>query len=140
MAIWFNPISIEYVNQRNQNTLADFLGIKFIEVGDDFLIATMPASERTKQPLGIIHGGANVVLAETLASVAANSVVDLNKFYCVGLEINANHIRPVSKGFVKGITRPLHIGRTTHVWQIDMYNEEGKTSCVSRMTASVVAR
>ncbi|STX51106.1 esterase [Legionella busanensis] len=140
MAIWFNPISIEYVNQRNQNTLADFLGIKFIEIGDDFLVATMPANERTKQPLGIIHGGANVVLAETLASVAANSVVDLNKFYCVGLEINANHIRPVSKGIVKGITRPIHIGRTTHVWQIDMYSEEGKRSCVSRMTASVVAR
>ncbi|MGQ3889435.1 hotdog fold thioesterase [Legionella sp. CNM-1927-20] len=140
MAIWFQPLTIEYINKRNQNTLADFLGIEFIEIGDDFLTATMPASERTKQPLGIIHGGANVVLAETLASVAANSVVDLSKFYCVGLEINANHIRPVSKGSVKGITHPIHIGRTTHVWQIDMYNEEGKKSCVSRMTASVVAR
>ncbi|WP_419420851.1 hotdog fold thioesterase [Legionella sp. D16C41] len=140
MAIWFKPITIEYIQQRNQNTLADFLGIQFTEIGDDFLTATMPANERTKQPIGIIHGGANVVLAETLASVAANSVIDLSKFYCVGLEINANHLRAISKGLVTGTTRPIHIGRTTQVWQIDIYNEEGKRSCVSRMTASVIAR
>ncbi|STX28600.1 esterase [Legionella beliardensis] len=140
MAIWFQPITIEALKKRNQNTLADFLGIEFTEIGEDYLTATMPATERTKQPLGIIHGGANVVLAETLASVAANSVIDLSKSYCVGLEINANHIRPVSQGLVTGTTRPIHIGRTTHVWQIDIYNAEGKQSCVSRMTASVVTR
>jgi 1,4-dihydroxy-2-naphthoyl-CoA hydrolase len=140
MPIWFQPLTIEYINKRNQNTLADFLGIEFIEVGEDFLKATMPASERTKQPLGIIHGGANVVLAETLASVAANSVVDLSKVYCVGLEINANHIRPVTEGIVTGITHPIHIGRTTHVWQVEIYNKNGKISCTSRMTASVITR
>lgn len=140
MPIWFQPLTIDALNKRNQNTLADFLGIEFIEVGENFLRATMPANDRTKQPIGIIHGGANVVLAETLASVAANAVIDLSKFYCVGLEINANHIRPVSSDLVTGITRPIHLGRTTHVWQIDIYNAEGKQSCVSRMTASVVTR
>ena len=100
----------------------------------------MPANARTKQPLGIVHGGANVVLAETIASTGANLVIDPEKFYCVGLEINANHIRPVKEGLVTGIARPIHIGRTTQVWLIDLYNEAGKQTCVSRMTASVVPR
>ena len=86
------------------------------------------------------HDGANVVLAETMASTAANAVIDIEKYYCVGLEINANHIRPVTEGLITGVTRPVHIGRTTQVWHIDLYNEAGKQTCVSRMTASVVAR
>ncbi|MDI9819319.1 MULTISPECIES: hotdog fold thioesterase [unclassified Legionella] len=140
MAIWFKNITPEDLNRRGNNTLSDFLGICFTEVGEDFLVATMPANERTKQPLGIVHGGANVVLAETIASTAANAVIDLDSYYCVGLEINANHLRPVRAGLIKAITHPIHLGRTTQVWHIDLYNEEGKQTCISRMTASVVAR
>lgn len=140
MAIWFKDITLEALNARGKNTMSEFLGIEFIEIGADTLTATMPANERTKQPVGIMHGGANVVLAETVASTAANAVVDLSKFYCVGLEINANHIRPVREGLVTAITRPIHLGRTTHIWVIDIYNAEGKQTCISRMTASVVPR
>jgi 1,4-dihydroxy-2-naphthoyl-CoA hydrolase len=140
MAIWFKEITTDILNERGNHTLSDFLGIRFTEIGEDSITATMPANERTKQPLGLVHGGANVVLAETLASTAANAVVDFNLFYCVGLEINANHIRSVREGLITAVTHPIHIGRTTHVWQIDLYNELGKITCVSRMTASVVAR
>lgn len=140
MAIWFREITPELLNERGANTLSDFMGIRFTEIGADTMTATMPANERTKQPIGIIHGGANVVLAETVASTAANAVVDLDICYCVGLEINANHIRSVKEGIVTAITRPIHIGRTTQVWHIDIFNESGKITCVSRMTASVVPR
>ena len=140
MAIWFKALTLGELNQRGESTLAEFLGIQFTLIGEDTLTAVMPADSRTKQPLGIVHGGANVVLAETIASTAANAVIDIEKYYCVGLEINANHIRPVKEGFITGITRPVHIGRTTQVWHIDLYNEAGKQTCVSRMTASVVAR
>lgn len=140
MALWFKAMTIEDLNRRGENTLADFLGIQFTEVGEDFLEATMPVSDRSRQPLGIVHGGANVVLAETVASTAANAVVDLDKCYCVGLEINANHIRPVKEGWLRAVTRPIHLGRTTQVWHIDIYNQLGKQTCVSRMTASVVPR
>ena len=140
MAIWFKEFTTDDLNQRSDNTLADFLGITFIAVGEDSLTATMPANERTKQPIGIIHGGANVALAETIASTGANAVIDLDKYYCVGLEINANHIRSVREGLVKGVARPVHMGRTTQVWHIDIFNEAGKLTCVSRMTAAVVAR
>ena len=140
MAIWFQQFTTADLNKRGENTLSDFLGIVFTAVGDDSLTATMPANARTKQPLGIVHGGANVVLAETIASTGANAVIDLEKFYCVGLEINANHIRSVKEGLVTGIARPIHIGRSTQIWQIDMYNDAGKKTCVSRMTASVLTR
>ncbi len=120
--------------------MAEFLGIEFTKVAEDSLTATMPASERTRQPLGIVHGGANVALAETVASTAANAVIDLEKFYCVGLEINANHWRPVSEGKVTAVCHPVHLGRKTQVWQIELFNDEGKKTCVSRMTAAVVAR
>ena len=140
MAIWFKQFTVEDLNTRSENTLAELLGISFTAIGDDSLTATMPADARTKQPIGIVHGGANVVLAETIASTGANAVVDLDHYYCVGLEINANHIRPVKEGLITGIARPIHLGRTTQVWQIDMYNDAGKTTCVSRMTASIVSR
>lgn len=140
MAIWAQPITPETLNQRGINTMAEWLGIQFTHVGDDTLTATMPATERTKQPLGIVHGGANVVLAETIASTAANAAVDQSRYYCVGLEINANHIRSVRDGLVTGVTRPAHIGRSTHIWLIDLYNDEGKLTCTSRMTASVMTR
>lgn len=140
MTIWFKPFTVDDLNKRGENTLADFLGIKFTAIDDHSLTATMPATERTKQPIGIVHGGANVVLAETIASTGANAAVDLEKCYCVGLEINANHIRSVREGLITGIAKPIHLGRTTQVWHIDLYNEEGKITCVSRMTASVIAR
>jgi 1,4-dihydroxy-2-naphthoyl-CoA hydrolase len=140
MTIWYQPFTLDDINQRGKGTMTDFLNIIFTAIGDDTLAATMPASERTKQPFGIIHGGANVVLAETLASVAANAVIDLKAFHCVGLDINANHLRAVKEGIVTGVTHPVHIGRTTQVWQIDIYNEARQLTCVSRMTAAVIAR
>jgi 1,4-dihydroxy-2-naphthoyl-CoA hydrolase len=140
MAIWAQAITPETLNQRGKNTMADWLGINFTIVGEDTLTATMPASERTKQPLGIVHGGANVVLAETIASTAANAAVDQSLYYCVGLEINANHIRSVREGLITGVTRPVHIGRSTHIWLIELYDEAGKLTCTSRMTASVITR
>jgi len=140
MAIWFQPLTLQALNERSAHTLAEFLDIQFTAIGEDTLTATMPANMRSKQPLGIVHGGANVVLAETLASTAANCVIDLTQCYCVGLEINANHLRPVREGLITAITRPIHIGRTTQVWHIDLFDQEGKPSCVSRMTAAVVQR
>ncbi|NCT57845.1 MAG: hotdog fold thioesterase [Legionella sp.] len=140
MAIWSQPITPETLNLRGHKTMAEWLGIQFTHVGEDTLTATMPATERTKQPLGIVHGGANVVLAETIASTAANAAVDQSRYYCVGLEINANHIRSVRDGFITGVTRPVHLGRSTHIWLIDLYNDEGKLTCTSRMTASVMTR
>lgn len=140
MAIWFQALSLEALNDRAKNTMSAFLGIQFTDIGDDYLTATMPVSERTKQPIGILHGGANVVLAESIASTAANAVVDLSQFYCVGLEINANHIRSVPEGLVTAITKPIHIGRSTQIWEVNIFNEMGKLTCISRMTASVLAR
>ena len=140
MTIWFKEISIEMLNQRGNNTMAEFLDIQFIEVGENFLVATMPVTNRTKQPIGILHGGANVVLAETVASTAANAVVDPERFYCVGLEINANHIRSVKDGIVTAKAIAIHLGRTTQIWQTNIYNTEGKMTCTSRMTASVLSK
>ena len=140
MAIWFKQFTVDDLNKRGENTLASFLDITFTVISDDSMTATMPANARTKQPIGIVHGGANVVLAETIASTAANAVVDLEKSYCVGLEINANHIRSVREGLITGVARPIHLGRTTQVWHIDLYNDAGKITCVSRMTASVIMR
>lgn len=140
MSIWFQMPTVEDLNRRGEQTMSDFLGIVFTAIGDDFLIATMPASPRTKQPLGIIHGGASVVLAETVASTAANMVVDFNRYYCVGLEINANHLHSVREGNVQAITRPFHLGRTTQVWSIEITNDQGQTTCISRMTACVLTR
>lgn len=140
MSIWFKQVSVTQLNDRGNNTMSDFLGIQFTEVGDDFMKATMPASEKTRQPIGIVHGGANVVLAETLASTAANCVIDIERFYCVGLEINANHIRSVRDGLITATTTPIHLGRSTQVWEIKLVNDEGQITCISRMTASVIAR
>lgn len=133
-------MTIEELNQRGENTMSDFLGIQFIQIKDNALVATMPANERTKQPIGIVHGGANVVLAETVASTAANAVVDIERFYCVGLEINANHIRSVREGIITAVAIPIHLGRTTQVWQIELFDSHDKITCVSRMTAAVIAR
>jgi 1,4-dihydroxy-2-naphthoyl-CoA hydrolase len=124
MTIWFKQPTVEILNQRGKNTMVEFLDIQFIEIGDDFLIATMPVTNKTKQPIGFLHGGANVALAETVASTAANAVVDLEYFYCVGLEINANHIRSVKQGLVTAKASAIHLGRTTQIWQINIFNEK----------------
>ncbi|MCR9191287.1 MAG: hotdog fold thioesterase [Gammaproteobacteria bacterium] len=138
--IWFQTVTLEDLNRRGQDSMSDFLGIVFTEIGDDYMIATMPASPKTKQPLGIVHGGASVVLAETIASTAANVAVDFEHYYCVGLEINANHLRSVKDGLVTAVTHPVHLGRTTQVWNVEITNDAGQKTCISRMTACVLTR
>jgi len=118
--------------------MQEFLGIEFLEIGDDFLKARMPVNERTKQPMGLLHGGANVTLAESLGSVASVMCIDLEKKSCVGLEINANHIRAVRSGYVYGITRPVHLGRTTQIWEIKIFDESDKLTCISRITNAIL--
>jgi 1,4-dihydroxy-2-naphthoyl-CoA hydrolase len=135
----FKPnISLEILNSWGENTMTDFLDIKFTKIGDDYLEATMPVSPKTKQPLGLLHGGANVVLAETLGSLAATLTVDTTKQYCVGLEINANHLKSVKEGIVTGVTRPVHLGKKTQVWEVKIYTEQGDLSCISRITMAVI--
>lgn len=136
--IWFKEPSVEELNSRHTNHIGAVLGIEFTEIGPDFIKATMPVDKRTHQPFGILHGGANVVLAETLGSVASNLVLNSEKNMGVGLEVNANHLRPVKAGFVTGICTPIHIGGKTHIWDIKIYNDKGKLSCVSRLTVAVV--
>ena len=119
-------------------TMIEHLGIEFLEVGDDYVKARMPVDHRTIQPFGLLHGGASVALAETLGSVAANLCVDRENKMCVGLEINANHIRPVTNGFVYGIARPIHIGASTQLWEIRIHDEHEKLVCISRLTMAVL--
>lgn len=138
--IWFKPPDLDAVNQRGNGTAVSHMGIVITEVGDDHLVGTMPVDERTRQPRGILHGGSSVLLAETLGSLAANLCVDMDKAYCVGMEINANHLRSVKGGLVKGVARPLHLGVTTQVWEIKIYNQADKLICVSRLTMAVLAR
>jgi 1,4-dihydroxy-2-naphthoyl-CoA hydrolase len=118
--------------------LADHLGIEFIEVGDDFLRGTMPVEPRTHQPMGYLHGGASVVLAETLGSVAANYVVDTGKYRCLGQEINANHLRPVTDGKVTGTARPIHLGSRSQVWGIEIRDPKERLVCISRLTVAII--
>ncbi len=137
MSVWKKPISLASIAASNTNTAVTHLGIEFLEVGDDFLRARVPVDERTRQPYGILHGGVSVVLAETLGSVGA-MYASAEDERVVGLDINANHIRATSSGWVTGTARPVHIGRTTQVWQIEMVNDEGKLTCVSRITMAVL--
>lgn len=137
----FHPqASLEIINQMSQNTLVEHLGIEIIELGKDFLIGKMPVDHRTHQPLGMLHGGASVVLAETLGSIAATLTVDPEKQYCVGLEINANHIKSAKEGFVYGKTTAIHIGKKTQVWEIKITNEAEQLVCISRITMAVLDR
>ncbi len=133
------PVDLQLVNELSRNTLIDHLGIVFTAAGDDWLQATMPVDARTKQPYGLLHGGASVVLAETLGSSAGNLCVDPTQQVCVGLEINANHLRAARSGVVTGTARALHVGRTTQVWEIRIEDEAGKPVCISRLTLAVVA-
>ena len=138
MAI-FNPgVTLESLNKLSANTMVSHLGIEFTRIGDDFIEAKMPVDARTQQPLGLLHGGASVTLAETLGSVAATCCVNLETQYCVGLDINANHVKSAKRGYVYGITRPIHIGKKTQVWEIRIVNEQNELICISRITMAVI--
>ena len=139
MAIWRDSLSLEFLKQHSQNTLIAQLGIEFLEAGDDYLTARMPVDARTHQPAHVLHGGASVALAETLASWAATFVVDREQSYCVGLEINANHVRAVASGWVIGTARPIHLGRSTQVWEVRISDEQQRLVCISRVTMAVLA-
>ena len=138
MSIWFDVFPIDEVNSRSKNCLIEHLGIELLAAGNDYLKARMPVDARTRQPAGVLHGGASVAFAETLASWASTFVVDRTKFYCVGLEINANHLRPVNGGYVYCIVRPVQLGKTIHVWQALITDEKDKQVCVSRITMAVL--
>jgi 1,4-dihydroxy-2-naphthoyl-CoA hydrolase len=138
MRIWKRPITVEGLTAIHKDTAVERLGIEFLEVGDDFIRARVPVDGRTKQPYGLLHGGVSVVLAETLGSCGAASCVP-EGYRAVGLDINANHLRGAMQGWVTGITRPVHVGRTTQVWQIELTNEAGELTCVSRITMAVLA-
>ncbi|KGI78989.1 hotdog fold thioesterase [Oleiagrimonas soli] len=140
MALWKHAPDLDRLNGWSDNTLMQVLGIRFTEVGDDFLRGTMPVDARTHQPYGILHGGASVALAETLGSSAAMLCVDPETEITVGLDINANHIRAVRSGIVTGTARALHVGRTTQVWEIRIEDEAGHLVCMSRLTMAVVPK
>jgi len=131
--------SLDALHSLSQHTISHHLGIEFTEIGADFVTARMPVDSRTHQPFGILHGGASVVLAETLGSIASFLCIkDPEKQHAVGLEINANHLRPVREGYVYGTVRPIHVGRSTHIWDIKITNEENKLVCISRLTVAIV--
>lgn len=135
----FNPgVTVESLNRLSANSMVSHVGIEFTQVGRDFIEAKMPVDNRTLQPLGLLHGGASVTLAETLGSVAATCCVDRETQYCVGLDINANHIKSAKTGYVFGITKPIHIGKRTHVWEIRIVNEQNELICISRITMAVI--
>lgn len=136
--VFLQKPSLEQLNKQSQNTMVSHLGIIFTEISADGISATMPVDERTKQPMGLLHGGANVALAETLGSVAASLTIDMSKQACVGLEINANHLKGVKSGMVTGTAAPLHIGKSTQVWEIKIKNEQDQLCCISRITLAIL--
>lgn len=139
MSIWFHKnITPQHLAGIMKNTMPEFLELKWEEVGDDFLKLSMPVIDKTRQPYGFLHGGASCVLAETIGSVASALVIDREKFYCVGLEINANHLRSVSDGRVVAVSSPLHLGKSTHVWDIKIYDDNENLICVSRLTVAIL--
>ncbi len=137
-SIWRIDASLDQINALAEGNMVGHLGIAFTAIGADYLTATMPVDARTKQPFGLLHGGASVVLAETIASTASSLVVDLNAYRCVGLEINANHVKSAREGRVIGTARPVHLGRMTQVWEVRIEDETGRLICISRMTMAVV--
>lgn len=139
-SIWRVQTTPEQLMERSRNTLAAHLGIRVVEIGPDYLRATMPVNSHTHQPMGILHGGASVALAETVGSLAANLCVDMAQSVCVGQEINANHVRSVASGLVTATARPFHLGARSHVWGIEIRDESDKLVCVSRITMAVVER
>jgi 1,4-dihydroxy-2-naphthoyl-CoA hydrolase len=140
MSIWFRQFSLDEVRKLEHSTMAEHLGIEFTEIGEDSLAAKMPVDTRTKQPDGILHGGASVALAETLGSVGGSMCVDRERFQIVGQEINANHLRPAMGGVVLGRAKPIHLGRRSQVWNIEITDERNRLICVSRLTIAVIER
>ncbi|HMH32846.1 MAG TPA: hotdog fold thioesterase [Puia sp.] len=141
MSIWFDPsLTIGKMQSFASNTMNEYIGIELTELGEDYLKGTMPVDHRTKQAYGLLHGGASVTLAETIGSIASAMVIDSEKYFCVGLEINANHIRSAMEGFVTGTARPVHLGNSTHVWDIRIIDEAGKLVCISRLTVAILKR
>ncbi len=138
MAIWKQDIDLAQVNNWNRNTLVEHLGIEVTGIDDDSVSGTMPVDARTRQPFGLLHGGASVALAETLGSTAANLCCEPNRERAVGLEINANHVRAAHSGRVHGVARPIHLGRSTQVWEIRISDDAGRLTCISRLTCAVV--
>lgn len=136
--IWQQPVSVAVLTGIHRSTTVEHLGIEFLEVGDDFVRARVPVDVRTRQPYGILHGGVSVVLAETLGSCGAAYAAPPGH-RTVGLDINANHLRSATTGWVTGTARPVHVGRTTQVWQIDLVDDDGRPTCTSRLTMAVLA-
>jgi 1,4-dihydroxy-2-naphthoyl-CoA hydrolase len=140
MAIWFATPTLDDLTALSRNTLADHLGIEYTAIGDDFITARMPVDGRTVQPFGLLHGGASVALAETLGSIAANCCVNPAEKFCVGLEINANHVRAARAGYVWGTASPIHIGGTTQLWQTRIVDDQERLVCISRLTVAILER
>jgi len=139
--IWFNKaIQITDLSNLSPATMGDHLAMEFVDINHDCLQMKMPVDHRTLHPYGLLHGGASCALAETVGSIASHLVIDPDKFICVGLEINANHLKAVRRGYVTAAATPLHIGATTHVWDIKIKNEEGKLVCVSRLTVAILKK
>lgn len=138
MGVFKTKMTVDALNQWSSSGLAHNLGIEFTAVGEDYLEARMPVDDRTRQPLGLLHGGASVALAETMGSVASTLCVDMSTQFCVGLEINANHIKGIREGFVHAVTKPLHLGKKTHVWEIRITTPPGDLVCISRITMAVL--
>jgi 1,4-dihydroxy-2-naphthoyl-CoA hydrolase len=141
MSIWFNKsLTLPDLDPLGPKTMGQFLGMEWVELGDDYLIMRMPVDERTKQPYGLLHGGASCALSETVGSLASHFTIDPRKFICVGLEINANHVRSARSGYVIAKCTPLHIGSSTHVWDIKIHDELQKLVCVSRLTVAILKK
>lgn len=138
MSIWRQTPNLDELNAAQRNTIGELLDIRFEAFDDESLTASMVIDARTHQPYGLLHGGASVVLAESLGSTASYQCIDTQKFFCVGLEVNANHLRGLRSGRVTAVARAVHLGRTTHVWDIRLRGDDGKTSCISRLTMAIV--
>jgi len=140
MTIWQRQHSVKELNNMTQNCIEEHLGIEIVELGSDYISATMPVDHRTRQPFGLLHGGASVVLAESLGSLASNLCIDQNEKVAVGIEVNANHIKQVREGLVKGTVRPLHLGNKIHVWEIRIVNSAEKLVCICRLTVAIIKK
>ena len=139
-SIWHRKPDLDIINnQMNKGTIGEHLEILMTEVGDDYITGTMPADASTFQPYGVVHGGANVVLAESLGSIAGAHVIDFATSKCLGQEVSASHLRPVSSGLVTGTARPIHLGRRSHIWEIRLTNDEGKLTCISKLTLAIIS-
>ena len=141
MSIWFNKsLSVDSLKSFGINTMVKHLGMDWVAIGDYYIKMSMPVDERTKQPYGLLHGGASCALAETIGSIASQCVIDPDKFICVGIEINANHVRSARQGYVNATCTPLHIGASTHIWDIKIHDEREKLVCISRLTVAILKK